>query len=109
MGFVLRAKEDGVLDALNVKLAKVGGGSSMRFIRDPCVALSVPVEIQDSSCSDLARAVVAHLGPSTPQRCIRSVIYPKGLKKAKVINAPIIAGADHCTRGPGYWRDTHAR
>ena len=89
---VLRAREDGVLDGLNVKLAKVGGISKMRLIRDLCVALNVPMEIQDSSYSDLACAVVAHMGHSTPKRCIRSVIYPKGLKKATVIDGPTVAG-----------------
>ncbi len=89
---VLRALRDGVLDGLNVKLAKVGGISKMRLIRDLCVALNVPMEIQDSSYSDLACAVVAHMGHSTPQRCIRSVIYPKGLKTATVTNPPAVAG-----------------
>ena len=66
VGIVLRAKEDGVLDGLNLKLAKVGGISKMRLIRDLCVALRVPMEIQDSSYSELACAVVAHMGHSTP-------------------------------------------
>ena len=92
VGVVLRAKEDGVLDGLNVKLARVGGISKMRLIRDLCVALNVPMEIQDSSYSDLACAVVAHIGHSTPERCIRSVIYPKGLKKATVIDGPTVKG-----------------
>ena len=92
LGVVLRAREDGVLDGLNVKLAKVGGISKMRLIRDLCVALNVPMEIQDSSYSDLACAVVAHMGHSTPERCIRSVIYPKGLKKSTVIDGPTVAG-----------------
>lgn len=46
---VMRAHEDGILDGLNLKLAKVGGLSKMRVIRDVCAALNVPVEIQDSS------------------------------------------------------------
>ena len=64
----------------------------MRLIRDLCVALHVPMEIQDSSYSELACAVVAHMGHSTPERCIRSVIYPKGLKRATVTNPPSVAG-----------------
>ena len=99
---VLRAKEDGVLDGLNVKLARVGGISKMRLIRDLCVALNVPMEIQDSSYSDLACAVVAHMGHSTPERCIRSVIYPKGLQKATVTNPPrIVGGRMTAPDGPG--------
>ena len=99
---VLRAKQDGVLDGLNLKLAKVGGVSKMRLIRDLCVALHVPLEIQDSSYSELACAVVAHMGHSTPARCIRSVIYPKGLRKVTVRNAPrIVRGRMIAPADPG--------
>ena len=102
VGVVVRAKHDGVLDGLNLKLARVGGVSKMRLIRDLCVALNVPMEIQDSSYSDLACAVIAHMGHSTPNRCIRSVIYPKGLKRATLTNAPTIAdGRIIAPEGPG--------
>lgn len=99
---VIRAKQDGVLDGLNLKLARVGGISKMRLIRDLCVALNVPLEIQDSSYSELASAVVAHMGHSTPERCIRSVIYPKGLMKTTVTNPPnIVHGRMIAPDGPG--------
>ena len=102
VGIVLRAKQDGVLDGLNLKLAKVGGISKMRLIRDLCVALHVPMEIQDSSYSELACAVVAHMGHSTPDRCIRSVINPKGLRKDTVTNPPVVAnGRMFAPEGPG--------
>ena len=102
VGVVLRAKQDGVLDGLNLKLAKVGGISKMQLIRDLCIALHVPMEIQDSSYSELACAVVAHMGHSTPERCIRSVINPKGLKKDTVTNPPVVAdGRMFAPEGPG--------
>ena len=102
VGVVLQAKEDGVLDGLNLKLAKVGGIHKMRLIRDLCVALHVPMEIQDSSYSELACAVVAHFGHSTPERYIRSVINPKGLKKETVINPPVVKnGRIYAPEGPG--------
>ena len=102
LGVVLRAKEDGVLDGLNVKLAKVGGIHKMRLIRNLCVALHVPMEIQDSSYSELACAVVAHMGHSTPERCIRSVINPMGLQKDTVTNPPAVKdGRIYAPDGPG--------
>ena len=74
----------------------------MRLIRDLCVALRVPMEIQDSSYSEIACSVVAHMGHSTPKDCIRSVIYPKGLKLETVTNAPkIIDGRMIASEGPG--------
>ncbi len=102
LGVVLRAKEDGVLDALNLKLAKVGGLSKMRMIRDVCVTLNVPIEIQDSSWSDLACAVISHVGHSTPIRCIRSVMPPKGIHLDTVENpARMEGGAFLAPKGPG--------
>jgi L-alanine-DL-glutamate epimerase-like enolase superfamily enzyme len=42
------------------------------------------------------------MGHSTPQRCIRSVIYPKGLKKVTVRNAPkIVRGRMIAPDDPG--------
>lgn len=99
---ILRAKQDGILDGLNLKLAKVGGISKMRLIRDLCVALNVPMEIQDSSWSELACAVLAHMAHSTPERCIRSVMPPRGLKKTIVTNPALVAeGHMIAPDGPG--------
>ena len=81
-----------VLDGLNLKLAKVGRISKMRLVRDLCVVFNVPMEIQDSSFGDLACAVITHMGHSTPQRRIRSLIHPKGLERATMSNAPTVAG-----------------
>ena len=50
------------------------------------------MEVRDTSYGDFACAVVAHIAHSTPQRCIRSVIYPKGLKKATVTDGPTVKG-----------------
>ena len=42
------------------------------------------------------------MGHSTPKRCIRSVIYPKGLKKATVIGGPtVMGGRITAPDGPG--------
>lgn len=99
---IIKAKSDGVLDGLNLKLAKVGGISKMRVMRDLCVALNVPMEIQDSSWSELACAVIAHFGHATPSRCIRSVMPPKGLRLHKMHNPVTIDnGAMLAPDGPG--------
>ena len=87
---VLRAREDGVLDGLNLKIARVGGISKMRIIRDLCIALNVPMDIQDCSYSELACTVTAHFGHSTPERCLTSVLVPKGLKRTTVAGAPVV-------------------
>jgi len=98
LGVVLRAREDGILDGLNLKLAKVGGLSKMRVIRDVCAALNVPMEIQDSSWSELACSAIAHMAHSTPSRVMLSTFPPMGMKLMKC-NNPVIAG-DRFMRAP---------
>jgi len=85
---VLRAREDGVLDGLNLKLSKVGGLSKMRLIRDVCAALNVPMEIQDSSWSELACAVIAHVAHSTPERALMAGMRPMGMKLKTIDGGP---------------------
>lgn len=87
---ILRAREDGVLDALNVKTSRMGGITKTKLVRDLCVALNVKMELQDSSYSELSCAASAHLAHATPGRCIMSTQYPKGLAFSKVDNAPAI-------------------
>lgn len=82
---ILRAREDGVLDALNLKLGKVGGIWKMRLIRDLLVQLKVPMEIQDSSFSHISCAALSHVAHSMPERSLISVVYPKGLLKETII------------------------
>jgi len=91
LSVVMRAHKDGILDGLNLKLGKVGGISKMRLIRDLCAELNVPMEIQDSSWSELACAAIAHVAHSTPSRVMLSTFPPMGMKLTKVDN-PVIAG-----------------
>jgi len=52
----------------------------MRLIRDLCAALRVPMDIQDSSWSELACAVIAHVAVSTPTHSYMSMLRPMGMK-----------------------------
>jgi len=65
---LLRAREDFAMDAINLKISKVGGLSKARLIRDLCVALQIPMTIEDSWGGDIITAAIAHLAQSTPER-----------------------------------------
>ncbi len=65
----LRAHQDGAMNAINLKISKVGGLSKARRIRDLCVALGYPMTIEDSWGGDVVTAAIAHLAHSTPERC----------------------------------------
>jgi len=99
---ILRAREDGVLDGLNLKLAKVGGLSKMRLIRDLCATLHVPMEIQDSSWSELACSAIAHVAVSTPAHSFMSMLRPMGMKLKTIKGGPTYKnGRVQVTETPG--------
>lgn len=99
---VVRAKADGILDGLNLKLGKVGGIAKMRQIRDLCASLHVPMELQDSSWSELSCAVIAHMAHATPERALRSVLTPRDLRKTTVTNPLTVTdGRVRAPDGPG--------
>ena len=65
---LLRAHQDGAMDVINLKISKVGGLSKARQIRDLCVALNIPMTIEDSWGGDIITAAIAHLAHSTPEQ-----------------------------------------
>ncbi|MFK8031936.1 MAG: cis-3-hydroxy-L-proline dehydratase [Gammaproteobacteria bacterium] len=64
---LLRGYQDGAMDAINLKISKVGGLSKARQIRDLCVTLNIPMTIEDSWGGDIITAAIAHLAHSTPE------------------------------------------
>ncbi len=66
LGALLRGHADGAMDAVNLKISKLGGLSAVRLVRDLCVELGIAVTIEDSWGSDVTTAAIAHLAHSTP-------------------------------------------
>lgn len=66
---LLRAHNDKAMDAINLKISKVGGLSKAKLIRDLCSSLNIPMTIEDSWGGDIITAAIAHLAHSTPERC----------------------------------------
>jgi L-alanine-DL-glutamate epimerase-like enolase superfamily enzyme len=64
---LLRGHADGAMDAINLKISKVGGLTKARLIRDVCVSLNIPMTIEDSWGGDIVTAAIAHLAHSTPE------------------------------------------
>jgi L-alanine-DL-glutamate epimerase-like enolase superfamily enzyme len=64
---LLRGHADGAMDVINLKISKVGGLSKARQVRDLCVALNIPMTIEDSWGGDIITAAIAHLAHSTPE------------------------------------------
>ena len=64
---LLRAYTDRSMDVVNLKISKVGGISKARQMRDLCIALGIPMTIEDSWGGDIVTAAIAHLAHSTPE------------------------------------------
>jgi L-alanine-DL-glutamate epimerase-like enolase superfamily enzyme len=63
---VLKGYQDHAMDAINVKISKVGGLTRAREIRDLCVSLGIAMTIEDTWGGDIVTAAIAHLAHSTP-------------------------------------------
>ncbi len=70
---LLRALHDQAMDAVNLKISKVGGLSRARAMRDLCAATGIAMTIEDSWGGDIATAAIAHLAQSTPAETLLSV------------------------------------
>jgi L-alanine-DL-glutamate epimerase-like enolase superfamily enzyme len=66
LGAVLKGYQDHAMDAINVKISKVGGLTRAREIRDLCVSLGIAMIIEDTWGGDIATTAIAHLAHSTP-------------------------------------------
>jgi L-alanine-DL-glutamate epimerase-like enolase superfamily enzyme len=59
------AAQDGI-DGITIKIARVGGVTPARLIRDAAVALGMAVTVEDTGGADIDTAAMAHLSASTP-------------------------------------------
>jgi L-alanine-DL-glutamate epimerase-like enolase superfamily enzyme len=66
IAMIVRGHGDQAMDAVNIKIGKLGGLSKARQVRDLCVSLGFAMIIEDSWGSDIATAAIAHLAHSTP-------------------------------------------
>lgn len=66
LGTVVRAWNDGVLCALNLKIDRVGGLTPTLAIRNACDALGIPYHIQCAGGKDIMQAAILHLAHSAP-------------------------------------------
>ena len=65
---LLRASSDNAMDAINLKISKLGGLTRARQVRDLCVSLGIAMTVEDTWGGDFTTAAIAHLAHSTPPR-----------------------------------------
>ena len=62
----IQVDADLAMDAVNLKISKLGGLTRTRQLRDLCVSLGIGMTLEDSWGGDIATAAIAHLAQSTP-------------------------------------------
>jgi L-alanine-DL-glutamate epimerase-like enolase superfamily enzyme len=72
---LLRAYAARAMEAINLKVSKVGGLTAARLIRDLAQALGLRLTIEDTWGGDLVTAAVAHLAASTRPDALFSVSF----------------------------------
>ncbi|MEF8876522.1 MAG: enolase C-terminal domain-like protein [Haloarculaceae archaeon] len=65
VGPIVRGYNDDAMDAINLKIAKVGGLTRARAVRDLCTELGLSMILEDSWGSEIATSAIAHLAHST--------------------------------------------
>ncbi|MFK7938676.1 MAG: mandelate racemase/muconate lactonizing enzyme family protein [Roseovarius sp.] len=68
MASLIAGHRAGCMDAVALKLSKMGGLSAMRACRDLCLSLGTQMCIEDTWGSDITTAAVLHLAAATPAR-----------------------------------------
>jgi L-alanine-DL-glutamate epimerase-like enolase superfamily enzyme len=69
---LLRGIADHAMDAVNLKICKVGGLTKARQMRDLCVSAGIALTIEDTWGGDIVTAAIAHLAQSTPEEFLLS-------------------------------------
>jgi cis-L-3-hydroxyproline dehydratase len=72
---LVEAAQAGGMEAINLKLNRVGGLTNAKLVRDVAVELGIRLTIEDSWGGDLTSAAVSHLGASTPPHALFAVSF----------------------------------
>jgi cis-L-3-hydroxyproline dehydratase len=72
---LLDAFHAGAMDAVNVKVSKVGGLTRARLLRELCEALGIALTVEDTWGGDPATAAVSHLAASARRESLFSVSF----------------------------------
>jgi L-alanine-DL-glutamate epimerase-like enolase superfamily enzyme len=67
LSVLMRASADRLADGITIKLARVGGITRARLIRDAAVELGLAVTVEDTGGAEIDTAAMAHMSLSTPE------------------------------------------
>jgi L-alanine-DL-glutamate epimerase-like enolase superfamily enzyme len=71
----LRAAHEGAMEAINLKIGRVGGLAPARLLRDLAGALGIRVTVEDMWGGDIVTAAISHLAGSTRPEMLFTVSF----------------------------------
>jgi L-alanine-DL-glutamate epimerase-like enolase superfamily enzyme len=83
---LLRCQTAGAMDAINLKISRVGGITKARLIRDVAVELGLRLTIEDAWGGDLTTAAVSHLAASTPPDALYAASFMNDWTQEHIAN-----------------------
>jgi L-alanine-DL-glutamate epimerase-like enolase superfamily enzyme len=79
VGEVVRARDAGALDAVRLKISRLGGITPTRRVRDLAAAFGLPITVEDSGGGDVVTAASMHLNCSLPPKLVLSGYVPSSM------------------------------
>ena len=100
---IVRAYSDGMVDIVNLKIAKLGGITKTNEARNLCARLGIPVFIDNAKGGDIITATMAHLAHSTPPHILFATTdFSSYIKEKIATGVPVKAnGRLAASNGPG--------
>lgn len=100
---LLQARQAGALDVARLKLARVGGISRARLLRDVCAAWKVAVTVEDAGGGPIVSSALLHVAASTPPPVLFDTYLPTALAAELLATTSIRvrAGRGSLPEGPG--------
>ncbi|MGH6720452.1 MAG: mandelate racemase/muconate lactonizing enzyme family protein [Alphaproteobacteria bacterium] len=92
LGVLVRAATEGTADGVTLKIARIGGVTKTRLLRDVAVGLGLAVTVEDTGGAEIDTAAMAHLSISTPEPFrLHTVDFHNWVTVSNATPAPVCA------------------
>jgi len=110
LGDIVRARSAGAVDAVRLKLSRLGGITPTRHARDLAASFGLPITVEDTGGADLVSAATAHFAASIPPRLLLGGYLPGEMAAERIASGTPEPenGFARVPTGPGLGIEVHA-